>query len=151
AIPSNLVNTRPDFMVKWISLPLALALLLVTLAASIRLTAADTNAAPETPRYFQAKGVVQRLDPDGKSVTIKHEEIPGYMAAMTMDFPVHNTNELRGLTSGDSITFRVCVTEKEGWVDHVTKSGTVQIVESTSPSFIHVIPDVDLLQTNEVM
>ena len=34
------------------------------------------------------------LEPNGKAVRIKHEAIPGYMAAMTMPFDVKDTNEL---------------------------------------------------------
>ncbi len=137
-------------MVKWNAPAIWLsALILVAFPAASR--AADTNAGPASPRYYEAKGVVQKLDPNGQSVTIKHEAIPGYMGAMTMDFQVNNPNELRGLATGDAITFRLCVTDTKGWIDHVTKSGTVQIIDASTPSFVHIIPDVDLLQTNEVL
>ena len=100
---------------------------------------------------FQVQGVVLEVKPREKTVRIRHQEIPGYMPAMTMPFEVKNTNELTGLQSGDSVTFRMIVTEKDGWIDHVTKSGAVQVIDSATPSFIHIIPDVDLLQVGEAL
>ena len=50
------------------------------------------------------RGVVQEIPPDHRHVTIKHEAIPGYMAAMTMDFSVRDTNALASLAPGDDIT-----------------------------------------------
>lgn len=47
-------------------------------------------------RSFSARGIVRSLQTDGRSIVIKHEEIPGFMPKMTMEFQVRNTNELRG-------------------------------------------------------
>jgi protein SCO1/2 len=113
---------------------------------------APSNAATAAlPRYFDAKGVVQKLEADGKTVVIQHDAIPGYMAAMTMPFAVNNPNELRDLQPGDTITFRVVVTDQNGWIDHVVKADTAPVPYASLPSFVHVIPDVDLLKTNEVL
>ena len=54
-------------------------------------------------RLFQVKGVVLEVKPREKSVTIKHEDVPGYMPGMTMPFDVRDTNELTGLVG----TFKV--------------------------------------------
>ena len=46
-----------------------------------------TNAPPNkssTQQVFQVKGLVTAVKPREKTVEIKHEEIPGYMPAMTM-------------------------------------------------------------------
>ena len=108
------------------------------------------NAADAEPRVFQAQGVVQELDPDGKTVVIQHEAIPGYMAAMTMPFVDKNPSELVGLRHGDSITFRLNVTSTNGWIDHVTKTGTVQVIETgSSGSTIQVVRDVPPLDVGE--
>ena len=50
---------------------------------------------------YPVHGVVQKIDPDRRHVTVKHEKIPGYMMAMTMDFSVHDTNVLTALAPGD--------------------------------------------------
>ena len=61
------------------------------------------------------------LEPDGKTVLIRHEAISNYMASMTMPFEVHNTNLLRGLQRGDAITFNLIVTPNEGWIESITR------------------------------
>jgi len=79
--------------------------------------------APEqrTQQVFQVKGAIIELHPEEKMVRIKHEEIPGYMQAMTMSFDVRDTNELAGLEAGDTVTFRMTVTDKDGWIDQIKK------------------------------
>lgn len=70
---------------------------------------------------YQVKGVIKKLPADGKTVVIQHEEIPDYMSAMTMPFPVKDTNVLRGLQPGDAVSFRLCVTDEEGWIDRISR------------------------------
>ncbi len=104
-----------------------------------------TNAVVETPRTFQARGVVQSLDSDGKTVVIQHQAVPGYMAAMTMPFVDRNPSELVGLRAGDSVSFRINVTSKEGWIDQVTKTGEVQVIRAEAGSehpIVQVVRDV---------
>src|SRR5665213_2358782 len=80
--------------------------------------------APAATQTFAGKGIVKELEPDGKTVVISHEAISNYMPAMTMPFEVPDTNELRGLSAGDSITFRMVVTPTHGWVEGITKLET---------------------------
>lgn len=72
---------------------------------------------------FQVKGVVLEVKPADKSVKIKHEEVTGYMPAMTMPFDVRDTNELAGIEPGDPVSFRLIVTDTEGWIDQIKKIG----------------------------
>ncbi|MCU0785015.1 MAG: copper-binding protein [Verrucomicrobia bacterium] len=82
-----------------------------------------SSVAPTQPtqQVFQVKGAVMELHPEEKTVRIKHEEIPGYMKAMTMSFDVRDTNELAGLEAGDTVTFRMTVTHTDGWIDQVKR------------------------------
>ena len=83
-----------------------------------------TAAGPQTNRQiFQVKGVVIEVKPLEKSIKIKHEEVPDYMPAMTMPFEVKDTNELTGIEAGDPVSFRLLVTDTEGWIDHIRKTG----------------------------
>ncbi|MGA2748894.1 MAG: SCO family protein [Verrucomicrobiota bacterium] len=77
--------------------------------------------APPAPQTFIVNGVVKELEQDGKTVLIRHEAISNYMPAMTMPFEVRDTNQLRGLKSGDTITFQMVVTPTDGWIDKITK------------------------------
>ena len=75
-----------------------------------------TSVANTNLQTFQVRGVIVELSPSGKTVRIRHEEIPDYMPAMTMPFDVRNTNELAGLAAGDAVIFQMKVTETgPGW------------------------------------
>lgn len=76
-------------------------------------------------KTFQVRGVIKEIKPGGKTAVIKHEEIPDYMPAMTMPLDVKDAKELAGLKSGDAITFRMIVTQDDGWIDQVQKVGGV--------------------------
>jgi protein SCO1/2 len=91
-------------------------------------------------REFQVKGVVLAVNLKGKEVEVRHEEIPGYMEAMTMPFPVKDTNELAGLEPGTRVSFRLIDAGKEGWIDQIRKlatpstNGVTTSLEATSGS-----------------
>lgn len=89
-------------------------------------TAGGGSAAEETPREYSVRGVVRRVEPERRSVVVKHEEIPGFMPAMTMPFDVKEPKELNGLKPGDRIAFRMLVTTNDGWIDgiHIVGSDT---------------------------
>ena len=89
---------------------------------------ADSVPPPGT-QIYSVTGVVKELKPDGRMVVIQHEEIPNYMKAMTMPFEVRDTNELAGLKPGDQVSFRMLVTEKDGWIDTLTKLGSTKVPE----------------------
>ena len=77
-------------------------------------------AAPEAAvKSYSVRGVVRQIADDRQTATIQHEAIPGYMAAMTMDFSVKNTNELNGISAADQITFKLMVGETDSWVEGV--------------------------------
>lgn len=93
---------------------------------------APSAAASNTNRQvFQVKGVIQEVNLEGKKAVIRHEEIPDYMPAMTMPFDVRHTNELTGLKAGDEVTFTMLVTEDDGWIENIKKTG---IATNTAPN-----------------
>ena len=91
----------------------------------------NTNE-PET-RTFTARGVVEKLQPDDRTIVIRHEAVSNYMAAMTMPFKVKEPTELAAVHAGDEISFQLHVTETESWVDQITKIGTVPPAKNTKP------------------
>ncbi len=76
-----------------------------------------------TNQTYSGRGVVQAIAPDGRHATIQHEAIPGYMAAMTMDFSVRDTNAIAGLAPGDKITFTLVVTADDDWIENIRRIG----------------------------
>jgi protein SCO1/2 len=105
-----------------------------------------------TTQVFQVKGVVVELDEDGKTVKIKHEEIPGYMGAMTMPFEARPTNELSGLAAGDTVSFRMSVTDTDGWIDQIKKLDVAQVTNTlpmTGP--FRAVRDVEPLNVGDML
>lgn len=83
----------------------------------------NPNSAAPPAKTYAARGVIQQLAPDHRHATIKHEAIPGYMAAMTMDFSVRDTNALTGFAAGDEITFSLVVTDDDDWIENLQRTG----------------------------
>src|SRR6516162_612270 len=95
-----------------------------------------------------AKGVVVEVMPAEKRVKIKHEEIPGYMQAMTMPFDVKDTNELAGLEPGDIVSFKLHATATEGWIDSIRKTGKENPTNVVGAGPV-IVPDVDPLDIGD--
>lgn len=103
--------------------PLAQVLLLCALSMScrqkqpapLRQTAnTPPQAAPSTkPRVFiyHVDGVVTRTNPKFPSIELNHEEIPGHMDAMTMEWYVKDVSLLNSIEPGDKVEFTLEVTE----------------------------------------
>jgi protein SCO1/2 len=134
-------------MMRWFLLLNVVAVLVLT-ACNRRPDSSARSASPSTNQQsFQVKGVVISVKPLEKSVEIKHEEIPGYMPAMTMPFEVRDTNELAGLQPGDSVAFRMLVTDTEGWIDQIRKLAASR--GSAPPSTFRLVREVEPLNPGD--
>ncbi|MFT7518650.1 MAG: protein SCO1/2 [Kiritimatiellia bacterium] len=58
------------------------------------------------------------------SVVVQHQEIPGFMSAMTMPFRVKDPAVLVDLEPGDRITARLIVSEKKTWLVDIHEVGS---------------------------
>jgi protein SCO1 len=105
----------------------------------------------EAQRVFQVKGIVMEVNAPEKEVEIKHEEIPGYMKAMTMPFEVRDTNELAGLEPGDSVSFRMIVTESEGWIEQIRKLGPPLTNAPPTTGRFRLVRDVEPLNEGDLL
>jgi protein SCO1/2 len=108
---------------------------LLSLAVVGSSVSAASSASNPNAKSYTAQGVVVQIAPDRGSVTIHHQNIPGYMMEMTMDFPVQNANELDGISHGDIITFTLVVNEKDDWVKNIHHvGGTAEITTNAMPT-----------------
>jgi protein SCO1/2 len=106
---------------------------------------------------YTVRGVVKELQPDGKTVLIKHEEVTNFMPAMTMPFEVKNTNQLKGLKPGDAVEFSMVVGNYDAWISqiHITNwmaasNAPVSMVKSNSlPEGVRVVKDVEALSLGD--
>lgn len=79
------------------AVPLGAALLALLLAP----------ACERGPRLYDAEGTLGEVRADLRQVVIDHEDIPGLMPAMTMNFDVADPALLEGLSAGDHVHFKL--------------------------------------------
>ena len=96
----------------------ALVLALVAVGPVVLTTASDVSAKDET---YRTHGVVQSFGKDKKYVNIAHEDIAGYMMAMTMSFDPRTPAQLDGLTAGDKVKVTFTVSGDKRWIDAIAK------------------------------
>jgi FtsP/CotA-like multicopper oxidase with cupredoxin domain/Cu/Ag efflux protein CusF len=65
------------------------------------------TATATAPTRFEGVGTVIFADARKGQLVVDHEEIPGFMAAMIMGYPVQSPTLLHGLTAGDRIHFTI--------------------------------------------
>lgn len=82
---------------------------------------AETQDASADAKRYDLRGEVLAVDKDNKKASIKHEEIPGYMEAMTMDFPIREDWVWGDLTKGSQIRAELVVDDTNGkyWLEKI--------------------------------
>jgi protein SCO1/2 len=71
-------------------------------------------------KRYPLKGKVVAVDKTDRTATIAHEDIVGYMPAMTMPFKINNAADLEMLKPGDEITGTLVVDDLSAWVEITT-------------------------------
>ena len=70
------------------------------------------------PSSYDVKGRVAGIDDGGRTLIVEHEEIPGYMSAMTMPLPA-DPSTTASLKPGDAIEFELVVSDDSTWIGSV--------------------------------
>jgi protein SCO1/2 len=101
-------------------------------------------------KRYPIKGVVVAVNETERTAVVKHEDIPGYMAGMTMDFKIKNTADLKTMKPGDQITGTLVVDDVSSWIEitTITEGGaalTPTTVVAGEPKPGDEIPDFSLL------
>ena len=91
--------------------------LLALLAAAASCSSAKT---------YEMRGQVLGINRDKMEILVKHDEIPGLMAAMTMPWKVQQASMLDNLGPGDLITTEIVVDDSQGVITKITKLGTAK-------------------------
>jgi protein SCO1 len=93
-----------------------------------------TNGNSPKFNLYKTQGIVEKITDDRRTATINTEKIPGYMDAMTMDYPVQNTNDLGGISSGDKVQFTLVVSNDIDWIQNIHRTGHTTSVTTNNPS-----------------
>ena len=91
--------------------------LLALLAAAASCSSAKT---------YEMRGQILGINRDKMEILVKHDEIPGLMAAMTMPWKVQQASMLDNLGPGDLITTEIVVDNNQGVITKITKVGTAK-------------------------
>lgn len=111
----------------------------------------ETRSAPAGSRY-PLRGTVVSVDAPNRSLVVAHEEIPGFMEAMTMEFVVLEKDQalLAGVAPGDGIAATLVVPDSRYWLEElkVTRRGSAQHTptrRSAEARLGEPLPEVTLL------
>ena len=113
-------------------------------------TQSQTQTQTPEKRYHLA-GKVVSIDKEQHHLIVDHGDIPGFMSAMTMPYPVADVKTLDLVSVGDQITADVVVTDGEAHLDNVVvvKKGTGAPAKpagaSLTPGANDQVPDFALL------
>lgn len=66
-----------------------------------------------TEGIFEGKGKVIAIVPEKGQIVLEHEEIKGFMKAMTMGYPVETKALMKGFKPGDAIKFKIDAAKKK--------------------------------------
>jgi protein SCO1/2 len=72
-------------------------------------------------RVFVVEGQIIGFSDSDNRIFINHEEIPGYMDAMTMPFTIRNRQEIELFTIGDAIRFEFHVSPDSSWIQNIER------------------------------
>ncbi len=86
--------------------------------ASLLLAVACTRPPAEERRY-PLEGRVLEVEQEGARARVAHEDIPGFMPAMTMSFEVRDKAAAAELRPGEGIRAVLVVTDDESWLEQV--------------------------------
>ncbi len=85
----------------------------------------DASASPATgaesaTTVYRVRGLVRKVADDDSMAVIDHEEIPGYMEAMSMPFYPREPSVFADLEAGQNVEFDYHVEGDQAWVENVS-------------------------------
>jgi len=93
-------------------------------ALQIALLVGVLSCQPPPPEKLVGQGIVQKVVAEDRRVVIAHDDIPGFMKAMTMSFEVRNPALLEKLTPGERVRFTLEKTDQTLYLVAVEKEET---------------------------
>lgn len=132
-------------------------LLTVCLAGLLALVSACGGPPAEDTRTYEMTGQILAILPDSNELSIRHDDIVGYMPGMTMNFPVASGDLLRDRVPGDLISATLEVRGLTTRLTRVAKTGSAPLPERTNAAAIagsmlepgDALPDVALIDQTD--
>jgi protein SCO1/2 len=80
-------------------------------------------------REYELRGQILAVDTSRSEITIKHEDIKGFMPGMTMPFKVRDAALLEGRAPGDLIRATLVVEDAHGYLKAIERTGHAPVTE----------------------
>jgi protein SCO1 len=106
----------------------------------------------ESTTRYPVKGKVVSVDKELRRVTVAHEEIPGFMEAMTMPFAIRDEWPFRVLAPGQQISATLVVEAGRSWLENITITQESAGSGAVPPAAASIVPGTevpDLALTNQ--
>ena len=84
---------------------------------------AAASASAAAPQLYAFHGTIVNVDREKKQAEILHDEIPGYMAAMQMVYPIKDDEALERLAPGVEIKATLVTVPGEYWLREIVFVG----------------------------
>jgi protein SCO1/2 len=84
-------------------------------------------------REYRLRGQILAMDQGRQEVTIKHEDIPQFMPAMTMTFKVSEARLLEGRRPGDLVTATLIVSGTDARLETLERTGFQAVAPADVP------------------
>ena len=119
------------------------------IAILLAILSATCSSAPGA-RTYQLTGQILVVKPDTNEVLVKHQDIPGFMPAMTMPYAVNDPALLKDRAAGDLITATLVVGTERPYLSAITKTGSAPIPEDARTD-IPAAAGIQFLQAGDVV
>jgi protein SCO1/2 len=124
---------------------------LVGLSMLLALAGCQTEK-PLPQQRFDLRGKVVAVDKNQGTVTLSHEAIPGYMAAMTMTYPLKDKWAFDVLKPGQTLHATLVVASDRAWLEGIVvteeakpESNSLAPPQSVRTPLGEVVPDFPLI------
>jgi protein SCO1/2 len=125
---------------------------LVAVSTSVALACLLT-ACSNSPKHYSLQGRVLGKSALTQQLTVKHSDIPGFMTAMTMTYPIKDSQGFQQVQPGDLITADVVVGGNNGyWLEHLAikdKAGRGTVSSLPPHELLPGEPVPDIALTNQ--
>jgi len=121
-----------------------------TIIALAAMSVAAACGGKTNDRSYQLTGQILVVKPETHEVLVKHEDIPGFMPAMTMPYVVHDPALLEERVAGDLIKATLVVGAELPYLSSITKTGSAPLPEDARTT-IPAAAGVHFLQAGDTV
>jgi protein SCO1/2 len=98
--------------------------LTILFIAAIAAAALSCSKPPARIREFPLTGTVVSVKADRTEVTVTHDEVKGFMDAMTMPFAVKDPSQVAAIRAGDVIAATLILTDEASYLTDIRRTAT---------------------------